>query len=260
MKKIIGIIPARLAATRFPNKPLKNICGVPMLQHVFERSKLYKNWTYLAIATCDKKIHDFSKKNRYPSIQTSNKHTRCLDRVYEATKKIQKRLKIHNNDIIVCVQGDEPMLKPQMINSVVKPILKNSKINATVLGVEIISPEQFYDKNIVKIVHDMKNQVLYTSRSPVPFCDKFSKKIKAKRVGGIFAFQWKFLKNFFNIPESNLEKIEACDSNRICDNGGGQYVSYFKNLPYFSVDTKKDLAKVSRYMKKDKIFKKIFKK
>ena len=79
----------------------------------------------------------------------------------------------------------------------------------TVLGVEIISPEQFYDKNIVKIVHDMKNQVLYTSRSPVPFCDKFSKKIKAKRVGGIFAFQWKFLKNFFNIPESNLEKIEA---------------------------------------------------
>ena len=106
----------------------------------------------------------------------------------------------------------------------------------------------------------MKNQVLYTSRSPVPFCDKFSKKIKAKRVGGIFAFQWKFLKNFFNTPESNLEKIEACDSNRICDNGGGQYVSYFKNLPYFSVDTKKDLAKVSRYMKKDKIFKKIFKK
>ena len=93
MKKIIGIIPARLAATRFPNKPLKNICGVPMLQHVFERSKLYKNWTYLAIATCDKKIHDFSKKNKYPSIQTSNKHTRCLDRVYEATKKNTKKIK-----------------------------------------------------------------------------------------------------------------------------------------------------------------------
>ena len=68
-----------------------------------------------------------------------------------------------------------------------------------------------------------------------------------------------FKKLFFNTQRSNLEKIEACDSNRICDNGGGQYVSYFKNLPYFSVDTKKDLAKVSRYMKKDKILKKYLK-
>ena len=88
------------------------------------------------------------------------------------------------------------MLKPQMINSVVKPILKNSKINATVLGVEIISAEQFYDKNIVKIVHDMKNQVLYTSRSPVPYCDKFSKKINAKELVEYLLFNGSFKKLF----------------------------------------------------------------
>ena len=134
-ERIFGFIPARMAATRFPNKPLKKIMGIPMIEHVYERSKLFKNWKKLFLTTCDKEIKNFCSIKNIPVIMTSKKHKRCLDRVYEAASKVKG---IKNNDIIVCVQGDEPMMKTEMIENVLKPIYKNNKINATVLAMDII--------------------------------------------------------------------------------------------------------------------------
>ena len=259
--KIIGIIPARMAASRFPGKPLKKINGIPMLTHVYLRAKLFMNWDRLFLAGCDKEISHYCIEKKIPYIPTSKKHKRCLDRVFEAAKKISKaKIKINKNDIIVCVQGDEPMLRPDMIKTVVREIKKNKKAGSIVLGMFINDRKQFYDPNIEKIIHNNNNEVLYTSRAPIPFCKKFTPKIKAKRIYGIFAFRYDFLRKFNSTRESFLEKIESCDSNRICDNYGGQFVASYPYKISFSVDCKKDLEKVQKFMHEDKIYKNILKK
>ena len=250
-RKIIGIIPARMAASRFPGKPLKKICKIEMLSHVYLRAKLFSNWTKLIVALCDKEIKDFCIEKKYPYTNTSIKHVRCLDRVYEASKKIKN---IKSNDIIVCVQGDEPMLKPDMISKVIEPLIKDKK-ECSVLAMDIESREQYLNPDIVKIVHDLKGRVLYTSRSPIPYTKKFSKKIKAKRIYGIFAFTYSFLKKFSLTKPSHLENVEACDSNRICDNYSNQYVAKYKFFPSYSVDSPEDLKKVEKSIKKDSLFK-----
>ena len=252
--KIYGIIPARMAASRFPGKPLKKICNIPMVEHVYRRASFFNNWEKLILATCDKKIIEFAKKKKIPAILTSSKHKRCLDRVCEAITKIEKNEKIKDTDIVICVQGDEPMLYPDMIRNSLKPFSKSKKVNCTVLAMDIVNKDQFLDPNVVKIVHDINDEVLYTSRAPVPYCKNFSKKIKAKRIYGIFAFKWKFLKEFTKTKESFLEKIESCDSNRICDNGRTQFIARQKFINSYAVDTPEDLIRVSKYMKKDKLF------
>ena len=254
--KVLGVIPARLAASRFPNKPLKKIFNLTMLEHVYERASLAKQIDYLTIATCDEKIFNFSKKKNYNVIMTSSNHVRALDRVYEASKKLSKKLKLSLNDITVCIQADEPMLHPDMIDKSSLFLKKNKKAGGTILGMKIIDKEQFYDKNILKIVHNLYDEVLYTSRSPIPNCHKFSKELNARRIYGIFAFRNFFLKKFYHNKPSPLELIEACDSNRICDNGGGQFLVKQDYVDSFSVDTKSDLNKVRKFILKDKIFKK----
>jgi len=247
--RIFGFIPARMAATRFPNKPLKKILGIPMIEHVYERSKLFKNWENLFLTTCDNEIKKFCYIKKIPVIMTSKKHKRCLDRVYEAASKVKG---IKDRDIVVCVQGDEPMMKTEMIENVLKPIYKNKKINATVLAMDIIDERQFRDINAVKIIHKISGEVLYTSRAPIPHTKNFTKKTKAKRIYGIFAFRWHSLKKFYFTKPSFLEISESCDSNRICDNHGGQFIAKQKYEDSFSVDTEKDLKKVEKYLKKNK--------
>jgi len=250
-RKVIGIIPVRMAATRFPGKPLKKISGIEMLTHVFSRSKLYKNWTSLNVALCDREIKNFCQKKKYPFIITSKKHDRCLDRIYEASTKIKN---IKSNDIVVCVQGDEPMLRPNMISKAINPIIKNGR-SCSVLAMDIIDKKQYLDPNIVKIIHDINGRVLYTSRAPIPYSRKFTKSIKAKRIYGIFAFTFGFLKKFYKTKASPLEIIESCDSNRICDNYSNQYIARYKNIQSFSVDCIADLKKVEKVIRKDSIFK-----
>ena len=238
-----------MKASRFPNKPLKKILGIPMIEHVYERSKLFKKWDHLSLTTCDEEIKKFCSDKKIPVVMTSKKHKRCLDRVYEAASKMKG---IRNNDIVICVQGDEPMMQTSMINNVLKPIYKNKKISSTVLAMDIIDESQFRDRNAVKIIHKLSGEVLYTSRAPIPYTESFSKKTKAKRIYGIFAFRWHSLKKFYSTKPSFLEVSEACDSNRICDNYGGQFIAKQKYVESFSVDTKADLKRVEKYLKKNK--------
>jgi 3-deoxy-manno-octulosonate cytidylyltransferase (CMP-KDO synthetase) len=104
---------------------------------------------------------------------TSKKHTRALDRVYEASKKLSKKLKLSSEDITICIQADEPMLNPKMIDDSYLFLKTNKTAKCTILGMKIKSKDQFYDKNILKIAHNLKNEVMYTSRSPIPYCNKF---------------------------------------------------------------------------------------
>jgi len=248
--KIIGIVPARMAASRFPGKPLFPILGRPMLEHVFELAKLYDGWDILALATCDREIQEFGEKKGYETILTGAHHSRALDRVAEAVTKLEGSLS--DRDIVVCVQGDEPMLVPEMINAVVDPIRLTAEVPATVLAVHIVEEDVWLNPDTVKIAYNDAGEILYTTRAPIPHAKNgFSSDLMARRVSGIFAFQWKYLKAFTEHPETRLEQLEACDSNRILDMAFRQVIAPFPALQFYSVDSPEDVKTVEIAMRVD---------
>lgn len=250
--KIVGFVPARMAASRFPGKPLHKICGRPMVEHVYRRARFFPDWTGLYLATCDEEIAVWGRSAGCPVLMTSDRHTRALDRVAEAAGKCG--VPLNDDDVVLNVQGDEPMLHPDMIAATVRPIEESSEVLCTVLAIEIVEEEQFRNPDIVKIIHDLKGNVLYTSRSPVPYCKKLTPAVGARRIGGIFAFRWHFLKTFTSLPESPLEKIESCDSNRILDHGYRQRIAPYPFRPYYSVDSPADTALVEAHMRQDPLW------
>lgn len=250
--KIIGVVPARMASSRFPGKPLKPILGKPMLEHCFARAQFYDRWDLLCLATCDREIADFGSAMDYPVVMTADTHTRALDRVAEAAENCGEALA--DDDIVVCVQADEPLLGPDVLEAVIAPFDADTTVQGTMLGVPIIDEDVFRNPDIVKLITDMKGDILYTSRAPVPYCKTFSPDLGAMRVGGIFGFRWAFLRWFTETPESPLEIKEACDSNRICDNGFRQRLAPIPYRAYISVDSPEDVARVEAAMPDDPLW------
>lgn len=254
--KIIGIIPARMAASRFPGKPLYNILDRPMLSHVWGRAKLYNKWDYLSIATCDKEIEEFAVNNKYTFISTGSHHTRALDRVAEAVSKINN-IMIDDDDIIINVQGDEPMMHPEMFDELIKPIINTKNINATILAMKIEEESIWRNPDTVKLIYNNNGEVLYTSRAPIPYNNnQFNKNMDARRIYGLFAFKWSYLKLFTNHKETRLEKLESCDSNRTLDMDFRQYIAPYPFVRSYSVDSPKDISIVEKNILDDKYWRK----
>lgn len=248
--KIIGVVPARMAASRFPGKPLFPILGMPMVEHVFLRAKMYEKWSHLVLATCDSEIEEFAKSKNFEVVMTGSHHTRALDRVAEAATLLGELL--DEDDIIVCVQGDEPMMRPDMFDAVINPLLEDESKAGTILAMHITDQEIWQNPDTVKIIYNAEGEVLYTSRAPVPFCKgEFSADLMARRIYGIFAFRWKYLKAFTEHPETRLEQLEACDSNRILDMPFRQHVAQYPAIKSFSVDSPSDIALVEKEMESD---------
>ncbi len=248
MTKIIGLIPARMKASRFPGKPLFPIHGKPMIEHVWHRAAMYPKWDKLAICTCDTEIEDFGKSKGFDVVMTADTHVRALDRVAEAAGKCG--VPVDDNDIVVCVQGDEPMMRPDMIDAVCKPF-EDSSVNATVLAMHITDEAIFRNVDTVKLVHDIHGDVLYTSRSPIPYGKIFTPEMGARRIYGILAFRWHYLQTFLSLEPTPLEIQEACDSNRICGSGLKQRVAPYPNIPSYSVDSPADREYVEQEIVKD---------
>ena len=183
---------------------------------------------------------------------TADSHTRALDRVAEATAKCG--LDVAEDDVVVCVQADEPLLGPDVMAAVTGPFEDDASVDGTMLAVPIVEEKLYRNPDIVKIVHDLTGRVLYTSRSPVPYCEEFSPELGAKRVGGIFGFRWHFLKTFTSLPESPLEIKESCDSNRLLDYGYHQRIAPIPYRPYFSVDSPEDVALVENALEDDPLW------
>lgn len=248
--KIFGIVPARMAASRFPGKPLYPIHGRPMVEHVFLRAQMYKGWGNLVLATCDREIEQFAKEKSIPVVMTGSHHTRALDRVAEAAQL--QGLPVDDGDLVVCVQGDEPMMRPDMIDAVVAPLRASPEIPCTVLAMHIAEESIWRNPDTVKIIHNEAGEVLYTSRAPVPYCKgAFTPDLMARRIYGIFAFRWKYLKAFTAHAETRLEKLEACDSNRILDMDYRQYIAPYPYIQSFSVDSPDDIKLVEKHMASD---------
>lgn len=252
MKKI-GIIPARMAASRFPGKPLVRISGMSMIEHVYHRARLYDEWDALVLATCDDEIREHASALGMSVIMTGSHHTRALDRVAEAATKLDMTL--DDNDIIVCVQGDEPMMRPDMMDAVMAPLLEDTEKVCTVLAMHVVDEEIWKNPDTVKIVHSASGEVLYTSRSPVPWAKNgFSSDLGARRIYGILAFRWAYLQAFTAHPETRLEQLEACDSNRILDMEFVQHIAPYPFIASFSVDSPSDIEIVERHLEGDPLF------
>ncbi len=248
--KIIGVIPARMSASRFPGKPLYPILGRAMVEHVYERARMYGDWNHLVLATCDAEIESFARERSIPVVMTGSHHTRALDRVAEAVTRIGEP--VDDDDFVVCVQGDEPMMRPDMIDTVLRPLLDHPEIPCTVLAMQIAEESVWLNPDTVKIIHNDAGEVLYTSRAPVPYARRpFSLELGARRIYGIFAFRWKYLRAFTEHPETRLEQLEACDSNRILDMPFSQYIASYPSLASFSVDSPPDIALVEAHMADD---------
>ena len=248
--KIIGVVPARMSASRFPGKPLAPILGRPMVEHVFLRAKMYSGWTDLVLATCDDEIQNFAKSKGFPVVMTGNHHTRALDRVAEAIELLGSE--VADDDIVVCVQGDEPMMRPDMIDTVVAPLISDPKKAGTILAMHITEEDIWVNPDTVKLIFNASGEVLYTSRAPVPYCKgEFTPDLLAYRIYGIFAFRWKYLKAFTDHPETRLEQLEACDSNRILDMSFRQYIAPYPSIKSYSVDSVGDIALVEKHMQVD---------
>ena len=245
--KVIAIVPARMAATRFPGKPLVDICGLPMIEHVRRRVALCTVIDEVIVATCDQEIVQVVQDFGGIAVMTANEHERCTDRVAEASISV-------NADIVINVQGDEPLVNPQMFYPLLEPFKEDPDTICTNLMAEIETDEDFQNSDVVKTVFDMKQNALYFSREAIPSLQKAgSSAFKKFKQLGVIAFRQKFLQQFAKLPPTPLEVIESVDMMRAIEHGFSVRMveSYFDS---FGVDRPKDLKRVAALMKKDALF------
>lgn len=252
-ENIIGIVPARMASTRFPGKPLAKILGKPMIYHVYFRSKMAEILKEVYVATCDKEIEDYCLKNDMKVIMTKDIHEKASDRTAEAMQEIEELIK-EKIDIVIMIQGDEPMLIPEMIDLAVKPLLKDDSISVANLMSELKAREEHNDPNEIKVVVDKDSYALYFSREPIPSRKKGAKNIPMLKQVCLIPFRRDFLIKFNQLEPTPLEKAESIDMLRILEHG---YKVKMVISPYntYSVDTMEDLKKVEKLMQDDPLIK-----
>jgi 3-deoxy-manno-octulosonate cytidylyltransferase (CMP-KDO synthetase) len=247
--RVIGIIPARMASSRFPGKPLTTIHGEPMVGHVYFRSKMCEVLDEVYIATCDNDIRDYAQKIGAPCIMTLDTHERATDRAAEAMLEIE-RLTGKTTDIVVMIQGDEPMLVSQMIDEVIAPLLTDPSILVANLMAPLKTLEDHEDPNEVKVVVDLKNFALYFSREPIPSIKKGGVNIPMMKQVCLIPFRRDSLIDFNNLAPTPLEIIESVDMMRLLEHGYKVKMVPTQSDSY-SVDTPEDLARVEGMMAGD---------
>ncbi len=253
----IGIIPARIGSSRFPGKPLAKICGMPMIGHVYARSKMCKKLNDVYLATCDKEIADYAQSIGCKAIMTSDKHERASDRTAEAMLKIEKEKK-QKADIVVMIQGDEPMLYPEMIDQALGAMSADKGIQVVNLMGKLKSQEEQNDPHEIKVVVGLDNFALYFSREPIPTSRKGITDFPMYKQVCIIPFRRDFLLKFNQLDPTPLEKIESIDMLRVLENGYKVKMS-LSEFDTYSVDTPADLKKVEYLMKNDFLLNKYLK-
>jgi 3-deoxy-manno-octulosonate cytidylyltransferase (CMP-KDO synthetase) len=249
--KIVAIIPARMASSRFPGKPMALIHGIPMIGHVYFRTRMCKLLTETYVATCDQEIFKYIESVGGKAIMTADSHERCSDRTSEAMLKIESDIggKV---DIVVMVQGDEPMVTPEMIEQAIAPMMKDNSIHVVNLMANIHTIEEFEDPNEVKVVVGLNNRALYFSREPIPSRKKGITDVPMRKQVCIIPFRRDYLLKFNAMRSTPLEKIESVDMMRILEHGDAVYM-VMTDAETLSVDTATDLKKVEQSMKQDRL-------
>lgn len=250
---IIGVIPARMASSRFPGKPLAKILGLPMLGHVYFRSRMSKILDEIYIATCDREIADYANSLGARAIMTADTHERASDRTAEAMLKIESETSSRTG-IVVMIQGDEPMVFPEMIDAAVQPLISDEQIMVSNLMAPLKTREEHEDPNEVKVVVDRKDFALYFSREPIPSWKKGAKTLPMMKQVCIIPFRRDFLLRFNELEPTPLEIAESVDMLRVLEHGF-QVKMIHTDKDTYSVDTVDDLRRVEKLMVHDPLIK-----
>lgn len=249
---IIGIIPARMASSRYPGKPLAKIQGIPMVGHVYHRSLMCSSLDDVYVATCDEEIKNYVESIGGKAVMTADTHEGASDRAAEAMEKIEK-MTGKTIDVVVMIQGDEPMLYPEMLERVVAPMLEDETIKVVNLMAPLTRDEQA-DPNEVKVVVDTNDFALYFSREPIPSWKKGAKSVPMLKQVCLIPFKRDFLLEFNSMERTPLEIIESVDMLRVLE-CGHKVKMVFSEFETYSVDTPADLRRVDKLMENDDLIK-----
>jgi len=236
------IIPARYASTRFAGKPLADLHGKPMVVHVCERAKK-SGAAAVHVATDDERIAAAVRAYGYSVVMTGADHPSGTDRLAEAAKK----LRLKDSDIVVNVQGDEPLISPKLISQVARILAKNRAASVSTACHAIHDEASLANPNVVKVVLDREGYALYFSRSRIPFPREGDP--KCYRHAGIYGYRVAFLKKYARLKPSPLEKSEALEQLRALWHGYRIAVAVSETEIPPGVDTPQDLEAVRRMVK-----------
>ena len=240
---VVGIIPARYGSTRLAAKALADIMGKPMIQHIYERAKEASVLDEVIVATDDERIKKAVEDFQGKAVFTSKEHSSGTERIAEVVFDLDV-------NVIVNIQGDEPLIHPSMINDVAYALLENKTLVMSTLKHRITDIKEFDNPNVVKVITNKNNFAVYFSRSPIPNISRKKKNLDIalyKHIG-IYAYTKDFLLTFKGLKSSSLEEAESLEQLRAIEHGYGIKVLETRHET-ISVDTQEDLDKVIRYLK-----------
>lgn len=235
--RAVAILPARLAATRLPDKPLADICGKPMIQHVYERAREAVTLAEVLVATPDREIARAVEGFGGKAVLTSPAHRTGTDRVAEAAASLPADI-----SVIVNVQGDEPLLDPATIDAVAAPLLSDPSLVMASLMCPLPEGREA-DPNVVKVVCTRDGFALYFSRSPLPYRRSNEAPYAPRQHVGLYAYRRDFLALFPTLPPTPLEQAESLEQLRALEHGYRIRMVETVRVPE-SVDTPEDLERV----------------
>ena len=235
----IAVIPARLGSTRLARKVLRDIAGKPMVQRVYEAARKCALLQDVIIATDADEVMRLAEANGWKAQMTSSAHRSGTDRVNEVAQRVP-------GDVYVNIQGDLPLLRPEQVEALLKPMQRTEVMVSTVKTP--CKPEEIGNPNAVKVVTDKRGRALYFSRSTIPYDRDRSGSIQYFKHLGLYAYRKAALERFCSLPESKLEAAERLEQLRLLENGIDIYV---EETPFGSVevDTEEDLKKVEELLR-----------
>lgn len=243
----VAVIPARYSATRLPGKPLVNLAGKPMIQRVWERAREAKRISRVIIATDDERIRQAAAGFGAEAVMTRSEHRSGTERVAEVAVSMPGS----DDEVFVNVQGDEPLVEPEAIDTLVEAIESEGGVSVATLMVPIAKPGDIMDPNIVKVVLDFDDNALYFSRAPIPWVRDRDAPVHVQHMKhlGLYAFRRSALLDFATLPVGDLERIEQLEQLRWMENGYKIRVAETHH-DSVSVDVPEDVVRVEKLLSK----------
>jgi 3-deoxy-manno-octulosonate cytidylyltransferase (CMP-KDO synthetase) len=241
--KTVAVIPSRYGSSRFEGKPLALIDGNPMIQHVYEAACRADQVEKVVVATDDQRIFTAVEQFGGQAVMTSAQHRSGTDRVAEAAQKLGLRL----DDIVINVQGDQPLMDPRCLNDLVRPLTTDPDLAMSTLAFRIVDPQEYGNPKDVKVVMDKQGHALYFSRAPIPHARDGGELFDSYKHLGIYAYRRRFLEIFLTLPTGHLERVEKLEQLRAMEFG---YRVKVVVTPYDSleVDLPSDVIRIEKMM------------
>lgn len=241
------MIPARMGSSRFPGKPLAPLLGRPMVEHVVRRASMCARLEAVYVATCDEEIRAAVERFGGEVIMTSAAHERASDRVAEAAESFEA-------EVVLMIQGDEPLVTPGMIAAAVAPLFADASVSCVNLARRIERREDYFDRNTIKVLSNLKGDAVYFSRAPVPdgafAVEREGPRPPVFKQVCVIPFRRDFLREFARLPQTPLERAESIDMLRAVEHGRPVRLVEIEEETH-AVDTPEDLRLVEALLRDD---------